>query len=119
VFLSNWSITKLGFGVFEGLFLIGGLPTALAFPCFLIGLLALPLCGAAHLLSLRPQESKESGSHRKPVVGHHEQVRRVVRDETVSRATRDSDKGLIHPLRAARSVAGITYLRARVLAGSR
>jgi hypothetical protein len=43
-------------------FVFGCLPTALAFPCFLIGLLASPLCGAAlTFFAAAKKVSKESG----------------------------------------------------------
>jgi hypothetical protein len=43
---------------------VGGVILVLAFPCFLIGLLALPLCGAAlTFFAAAKKVSKESGLH--------------------------------------------------------
>jgi hypothetical protein len=72
----------------------------LAFHCFLIGLFALPLCGAAlTFFAAAKKVSKESGSHRQLVVSHHGHETVVVRDKIVSRITRLSDKAFIHPAR--------------------
>jgi hypothetical protein len=67
---------------------------ALAFPCFLIGLLASPLCGAAPTFFAA---AKKAGSHRQPVGVHLLSEPRVVRDKTVPRAAPVSDTGFIHP----------------------
>ena len=71
---------------------------ALASPCILIGLLVLPLCGAAlTFFAAAKKVSKESGSHRQPVGVHLGGEPALVRDEIWSRAAHVSDKGLIHP----------------------
>jgi hypothetical protein len=50
------------FGSFVACGAFGGLPTVLAFPCILVGLLASPLCGAAlTFFAAAKKVSKESG----------------------------------------------------------
>jgi hypothetical protein len=58
-----WSFLALAFGC---------LLLALAFPCFHVGLFALPLCGAAlTFFAAAKKVSKESGSHRQCLGVHH------------------------------------------------
>jgi hypothetical protein len=58
----------------------GCLPTALAFPCFHVGLFVLPLCGAAPtFFAAAKKVGKESGSHRQLIGVHHWRIFGVVR----------------------------------------
>jgi hypothetical protein len=69
---------------------------ALAFPCIVVGLLELPLCGAAlTFFAAAKKVSKESGSHRQPVAVSLAGEPALVRDETRPRTTHFSDKALI------------------------
>ena len=71
----------------------------------------MPLCGAAlTFFAAAKKVSKESGSHRQPVGVTFWRETGVVRDETVSRTARVSDKALIRSSVALRaSPSGITH----------
>jgi hypothetical protein len=66
--LDSFCFLFLGFWPFLVFYWAGCLPAALAFPCFVIGLFVLPLCGAAlTFFAAAKKVSKESGSTRQPV----------------------------------------------------
>jgi hypothetical protein len=71
---------------------------ALAFPCFRVGMLALPLCGAAPtFFAAAKKVGKESRSHRQCDAVHHSPTLVVVPERLSPRTIHASDKALIPP----------------------
>jgi hypothetical protein len=97
-------VTALGFFLFLPFVVpLGYLPTALAFPCFLFGLFALPLCGAAPtFFAAAKKVGKESGSNRQCDAVHRWYFAGVAPGHLTPRSDSGSDKGLILPATLAR-----------------
>jgi hypothetical protein len=71
---------------------------ALAFPCVRVGMLALPLCGAAPtFFAAAKKVGKESRSHRQCDAVHHSPILVVVPERLSPRTIHVSDKALIPP----------------------